>query len=126
MSALETMTLAAAKRLVDHMANYPTLSEEEALVDLWHLGVATNETRAAFDRRRSFYKDEDHNVFHDPERFRGWHVFSATTWKPNVYQFTASRSRGAGHEMITGYCSKDVLRVAIELKLCTKSEYVLP
>jgi hypothetical protein len=106
---------------------FPEISEEEALADLFHRGWACDETWQAFNRREAESLDRQHNVIKDPREFAGWHIAGVELWKRVVYKFMRSRASRIGYEMEHGFCSQDVLRVAIEAHICQKPDgYVLP
>jgi len=113
--------------LVKWMRQFPDITEEEALADLWSQGVHCKETGDAFRRREIEAENRRHNVFDHPDWFRGYHVAAATKWKEGVLRFEATRQISVGWEMIIGFCSPDVLRVAIEQKICSKPNgFMLP
>lgn len=67
------------------------------------------------------------NVIERVDNLRGWHIGSCELWKPGVYKITITRHKGMGMEMINGFCSQDVLRLAIEQKIVSKPDgYITP
>lgn len=108
---------------------FPEISEQEALADLWGQGIRTDETFRAFQKRLADAEDDRHHVFKHPKEFAGWHIVSAEIYKPGIYRFciTGEKLRGAGKEMIHGFCAQNILTVAIEQKLCTRPNgFTLP
>lgn len=114
------MTAELEALLARHMGVHPEISRQEALLDLWNFGHQEQETYEAYSKSLLRRLDAEHNVINHPDRLKGWHVVSATIHKHNVYRFTASRSTVRGFEMMVGYARQDILRVAIEHKICTK------
>lgn len=116
-----------AKALVEWRRLFPEISEEEALADLFSKGVKTNQTYAAFAKRMAEAEDDRHNVFKHPFQFSGWHIASCRHYKHGIYQFSITRFTGSGAEMLNGFCAQDVLRVAIEQRICSKPNgFMLP
>ncbi len=97
-------------------AQFPSITEEEALRDLWHQGIQCNETFAAFNRRLAEIEDIEHNVVNHPNQLRGWHVGWVEDWKPEVLKYFATK----GCDAINGFIGLDVLRVAIETHVIKK------
>jgi hypothetical protein len=113
--------------VIQQQRRWPGLSEQEALADLWSHGIKDNDTYRGYYERMANAEDDDHNVFKHPSQFNGWHVAICELYKPKVYRFEISRWLNNGAEKRIGYCNQDILRVAIEQRLCTKPNgFMLP
>src|SRR5690242_6942510 len=85
-------------------------------IEFWKWDI--NETLTELDRK--------HNVFTEVDWFLGWHLAGAEFWKPKVYRIILTRETKNGHEMIHGFCSQDLLRVAREQNLIKSNGFMLP
>jgi hypothetical protein len=113
--------------LVQWRRQFPEITEDEALADLWCKDFKTNETYAAFMRQMADAEDDRYNIFKHPDQFAGWHVAIAQPYKHGVIKFEITQRIAGGVEKLMGFCKQDVLRVAIELKLCTRPNgFILP
>lgn len=96
---------------------FPDISEEAALADLWHKGMRSQETYVAMNRRLAVQEDQAHGVVNNPDELRGWHC-SVEPWKPGVLKLFRTR----GMEAQSGFVSCDIFRVAIETGVCAKPD----
>lgn len=116
-----------AEVLVLWRRQFPEITEQEALADLWHKGWRTDETKGALDARQLAQLNEDNGVVSHPDQLTGWHVGWVEEWKKGVLKFFATRSVSGGTESMNGFIGLDVLRVAIETHVIKKPNgYTLP
>lgn len=113
--------------LVKWRRRFPEISEEEALSDLWGQGIKTADTFRAFNKRLADAEDDRNKVWKHPNEFVGWHVGWVDQWKPGVLKFSATRKIFGAFEMVNGFTTPDVLRVAIETHVIEKPNgYTMP
>ena len=101
------------------MALLPGTSEREALANLFTEGIYTEETVKAHRAIEAEKYARRYNVLRSPDQLRGWHLSGISLSKPGVYRYSASRRTSKGYEMINGFCRQDIIRVAIEQRICT-------
>lgn len=95
-------------------------SLEQHLFDRWINGEQNNETYKGFIANERERLDAEHGVIINPDALAGWHLAICALYKEGVYRFEATRRFPDRAEKKTGYCNQDVIRVAIELGLCTR------
>lgn len=106
---------------------FPEITEQEALADLWSKGYMNEETRAAYDHRIMAGLNYENGVISSPDELTGWHVGWVEEWKKGVLKFFATRSIAGGTESMNGFIGLDVLRVAIETHVIRKPNgYTMP
>lgn len=110
-------------QLAHQRAKHPEISEDEALTDLFHLGLKCQRTYAAFRREERRSEDRAHGVIESIQELRGGIILSAPIVKPGVHRFTLFRRNSEKEASLsTGYCTQSELRVAIEQGIAGREE----
>lgn len=108
--------------LVQWRRQWPEISEQEALADLWSAGWKEDEAYRAYHLQMAEVEDRAHNVIKHPDELRWFHISCIEKWKPGVLRFMGTRSITGGVEAINGFVTPDILRTAIETHVIQKPD----